>query len=250
MARFMAASVAGSRSGGGQRRRSRAFAGGASPGGGGGYLGTSPGGGGGMGALPKQHHLLPLDVPLSALLPPQQPAAAAVGGSGGSPPGAPPPARQRLAGLWTGRYGPHGIEVLRIAYNFSGASARIVGTKVTGDENIPAGKDSWTAAAGAMPTPWGEAEQLLVDNAALYGGAADEGAPPAGSDEEEGAAAPPPPPRRRIAAIHAGMGQVAIAGYEAASWVEGRLLVYDDGSCGFLYMQGIFFLVNYARLRL
>lgn len=54
----------------------------------------------------------------------------------------PQPSRQHpLAGLWYGLYGAdHGMEVVSVAYDFSGRSARLVATKVTGDVNMPAGQ--------------------------------------------------------------------------------------------------------------
>lgn len=41
-----------------------------------------------------------------------------------------------LAGLWKGLYGPHGLEILSISYDFSLSSARIVCTKVTGKAGV------------------------------------------------------------------------------------------------------------------
>lgn len=36
-------------------------------------------------------------------------------------------------------YGGHGLEVIRVDYDFTGQSATIVATKITGDWNVPAG---------------------------------------------------------------------------------------------------------------
>eukprot|EP00878_Enallax_costatus_P029857 GHUV01032421.1.p1 GENE.GHUV01032421.1~~GHUV01032421.1.p1 ORF type:complete len:405 (+),score=69.47 GHUV01032421.1:126-1217(+) len=76
------------------------------------------------------------------------------------------PSRQhphQLAGLWKGLYGPHGCEMLSLSYDFSGKSAHILATKLTGDPNVPAGEVTWTAAAAPLPTPWPQAEQDVVD---------------------------------------------------------------------------------------
>jgi hypothetical protein len=43
------------------------------------------------------------------------------------------PTRQHPhAGLWKGQYGPHGLELSSVSYDFSGSSARITCTKLTG----------------------------------------------------------------------------------------------------------------------
>jgi hypothetical protein len=41
-----------------------------------------------------------------------------------------PTAKHPLAGLWAAECGGPGVEVLRLQYDFSGASARIIATKV------------------------------------------------------------------------------------------------------------------------
>ena len=41
-----------------------------------------------------------------------------------------PTARHPLQGLWKGDYGPNGIQVVQIMYDFSGTAARLVATKV------------------------------------------------------------------------------------------------------------------------
>lgn len=38
----------------------------------------------------------------------------------------------QLAGLFKGLYGPHGCEMLAVAYDFSSSAAQIVATKLTG----------------------------------------------------------------------------------------------------------------------
>lgn len=81
----------------------------------------------------------------------------------------PRPSRQHsLAGLWHGVYGIHGLEVVTLGYDFSGRSARIVCTKVTGDDNMPAGQESWVASASPLPQPWSDFEQMLVINRSVF----------------------------------------------------------------------------------
>lgn len=41
-----------------------------------------------------------------------------------------PTAKHRLAGLWKGFYGRHGVQVVQVVYDFTGSSARIIACKV------------------------------------------------------------------------------------------------------------------------
>lgn len=55
---------------------------------------------------------------------------------------------------------------------------------------------------------------------------------------------------RRVMAVHRGQGQVASRGFKNPSWVEGRLWVYEDGSCGFVFMvrPQVYHLIDLERL--
>ncbi|GLC34138.1 F-box only protein 31 [Pleodorina starrii] len=132
--RFMETHVAGSRSG---SRKNRNRGAGAGPGGG------SPGpfGGGRQAVILK--HLVRLQVAA--------------------------PSRQRpLAGLWTGVYGPHGLEIVSLGYEGRGSSGRIVATKITGDPFVPAGEVSFRAHPEPLPQPWPVSEVELITNRPLY----------------------------------------------------------------------------------
>ena len=63
--------------------------------------------------------------------------------------GAAPLAPADLAGLYVAGYGPHGPEVVEICLgcrsNAVGGAHEIVATKITGDEHVPAGQQSWSA---------------------------------------------------------------------------------------------------------
>ncbi len=62
-----------------------------------------------------------------------------------------------------GVYGPHGLEIISVAYDFSGPQARVAAWKVTGDHNVPAGQDTWWASAAPLPLPWSEHELHLQE---------------------------------------------------------------------------------------
>lgn len=103
MLRWMESSILGSRSS--AKRAGRRAGTGSNGGSSGGLFGRSPPGPG-ISVPPLAHHFERLVVPPSSK---QHP----------------------LAGLWKGVYGPHGLEVLSVLYDFSAAAARIVATKVS-----------------------------------------------------------------------------------------------------------------------
>lgn len=51
---------------------------------------------------------------------------------------------------------------------------------------------------------------------------------------------------KRVVAVHAGRGRVAGTGFANPAWLDGRLFVYDDGSCGLIWSDG--FLIDFERL--
>eukprot|EP00798_Chlamydomonas_sp_ICE-L_P019427 gene19427-26084_t len=54
------------------------------------------------------------------------------------------PSRQHpLAGLWKGLYPSHGAEIINLNYDFTSAKARILATKITGDNCVPAGGSTY-----------------------------------------------------------------------------------------------------------
>ncbi|PNW70499.1 hypothetical protein CHLRE_17g722450v5 [Chlamydomonas reinhardtii] len=137
MLRFMAGSVAGSRSSG-RKKDKRGVSGGMGGGGGGG-----PAGGGVRRQAAILQHLVRLKVAA--------------------------PSRQRpMSGVWSGVYGPHGVEVVSLGYEGTGSRARLVATKVTGDPNVPAGQVSFWAECEPLPQPWPLSEVELITNRPFF----------------------------------------------------------------------------------
>jgi hypothetical protein len=169
-----------------------------------------------------------------------------------------------LAGLWAADYGPLGLQLLCLRYDFRGRAAQLRATKLTGDECVPAGNVSWHCAAASLPMPWGLADQELVEEqearwAAEVAWREDGEEEGEGQDEEErldgdggsGAAAVRQQPRRRpprVVAIHEGSGQVAAPAFQ--HWVSGRLLVFADGGLCFCWGEGVELVADMRRLRL
>ncbi|KAK9916208.1 hypothetical protein WJX75_000032 [Coccomyxa subellipsoidea] len=150
-----------------------------------------------------------------------------------------PTARHPLQGLWKGDYGPNGVQIVQIMYDFSGSAARLIATKVTGDDHVPAGRRTWHALAAPQAEPWNSEERDLINLRELI-------VPrlPLGDDE----AADEPP--CNVVAAYAGKGKVAGLNYFQPRWVEGRLWQYDDGGIGFLWIDAVFqhLLVDLKRI--
>jgi hypothetical protein len=111
-----------------------------------------------------------------------------------------------LDGLWVGKYGSHGFEMVNVTY----VGDTLVAYKVTGDQNVPKGEVSFTvdlsldAAASKGPTVAGGLEpiQLGKKAAAQWGS--------------------------QYLQRFAGQGQVASKGYRNAQWLEGQLILVSQ----------------------
>lgn len=134
---------------------------------------------------------------------------------------------KELAGLWSGVYGPHGLEILNIHYTDEG---KIVATKVLGDPNVPCGKVTFTASLeseNSEPPP--DQQQL----AAMSAGHAEDGQWEIPS----------------FVTTYQGEGRVAGYNYRRPSWVSGQLLVEKSGRFSFLWKE-VNFIIRFRRLSL
>ncbi|KAL4435020.1 hypothetical protein ABPG77_003845 [Micractinium sp. CCAP 211/92] len=180
-----------------------------------------------------------------------------------------PSSKHPYRGCWAADYGPQGLEVLQLTYDFKGKTAQLRADKLVGDDLVPAGQCSWRAAAAPIPLPWPAEEQELVQQheqrwlqerewlegltdeeeeseeaEAVVGARADVGSPDATGGQPAGKAPP------RVVAIHKGEGQVAGPGFASPEWVSGRLLALADGSLSFVWGEGLGTVTEMRRLRL
>ncbi|KAL4458168.1 hypothetical protein ABPG75_013033 [Micractinium tetrahymenae] len=184
-----------------------------------------------------------------------------------------PSGKHPYCDCWAADYGPQGLEILQLRYDFKGKAAQLRADKVVGDDLVPAGQCSWWAAAAPIPLPWPAEEQEVVQQQEerwlqqreWWDGAEEEedeeegdGADEAYVGEEaggvageaaaaDGSAAKAPP---RVVAIHRGEGQVAGPGFASPEWVAGRLLAFADGSLSFVWGEGLDMVTEMRRLRL
>jgi len=106
-----------------------------------------------------------------------------------------------LHGLWVGKYGNNGYEMVNVTYSGDTLTA----TKVTGDRHVPRGEISFTA--NLQPRMYNELDALppveLLNSAASQWGA-------------------------KLLPRFVGKGHVADEGYKEVAWVEGQLVLIGD----------------------
>ena len=184
------------------------------------------------------------------------------------PPAAPPSSKHQHSGLRAADYGPQGLEVLQLHYDFKGKAASLHATKVTGDDCVPAGQCSWQAAAAPLPVPWPEVVQTLVqqqeerwlaerewwqgdssgdDGSGSNSSPAAAAAAARGSGGGHGSAGKRAP---QVVAVHEGSGRVAGPGFSNPQWVAGRLLAFADGNLSFVWLEGLGQVTEMRRLRI
>jgi hypothetical protein len=140
-----------------------------------------------------------------------------------APPAAP---TDPFDGVYLGTFGPHGPELLRVARSEVGGEEWVLGTKLTGDPNVPAGKVSFRARVGRA---------ARLPPSAAY------------------------PPEFGVGQRYKGQGRVAREGYAHAKWVDGELLTFSAGNpltrgaeLGFVYNMDSArrFLLLFTKVRL
>ena len=124
-----------------------------------------------------------------------------------------------LEGLWVGKYGSHGYEMINVTYY----GDLLVATKVTGDKNVPRGKVTFQADLHPLHYNKKDHEKLqpilLTDKASRKWGT-------------------------RQLPRYAGKGQVAEENFMNNQWLEGQLIIIGDSYFSFAWVpieQQIFF---------
>lgn len=130
-----------------------------------------------------------------------------------------------LDGLWVGKYGSHGYELINVTY----VGDTLIATKLTGDKNVPRGEITFQAdlfplrfsnSKKSGPPPTGALSPIaLTEQAARKWGT-------------------------RKLPRYAGLGQVAEEGFQNNQWMDGQLIVIGDNYFSFAWVpieQQIFF---------
>lgn len=116
-----------------------------------------------------------------------------------------------LEGLWVGKYGSNGYEMINVTYY----GDLLVATKVTGDKNVPRGKVTFQADLNPLHRTKREHEKLqpimLTDKASRKWGT-------------------------RQLPRYAGKGQVAEENFENNQWLEGQLIIIGDSYFSFAWV--------------
>lgn len=127
---------------------------------------------------------------------------------------------QELAGLWSGMYGPHGLEIVKVSYT----NDEIIANKILGDPNVPCNEVTFKVKLSSV-----NMEVRLDLRRNLMG------------IEEDDAL--------DIARMYRGYGRIAGHGFHNPKWVPGQLLVHGNGNIAFLW-EDVNFVISFRRLHL
>lgn len=105
-----------------------------------------------------------------------------------------------MHGLWCGKYGDHGFEMINITY----AGDTLIATKVTGDQNVPKGEVSFTV--DLSPHIHSDKGMLSLEPIELNAKAARQWG-------------------KKFLPRFQGLGQVAAEGFTNAKWMDGQLIL-------------------------
>ena len=105
-----------------------------------------------------------------------------------------------MFGLWVGKYGDHGYEMINVTYS----GDTLIATKVTGDQNVPKGEVSFTV--DLSPRIHSERGMMSLEPIELNSSAARQWG-------------------KKFLPRFEGKGQVAAEGFTNATWIEGQLIM-------------------------
>jgi len=126
-----------------------------------------------------------------------------------------------LCGLWKGIYGGHGWEVLSVIIH----QDQLIGMKMVGDPNVPAGEPSWW-------TPFSADDEIVFPKVK----------PPEANEDHKNSTI-------SSMLIFEGHGRIAEGGYINPQWVKGRLYVWNKDSISFTWRDGAAFSIKYSRVK-
>jgi len=128
-----------------------------------------------------------------------------------------------LCGLWKGIYGGHGWEVLSVIIE----QDRLIGMKMIGDPNVPAGVPSWWI-------DYSPDEEITLPKATK-------------NEVNEHLNIHATPAKRAL--VFEGQGRIAEEGYINPEWVRGRLSVWNKDSISFTWRDGGSFGIQYYPVK-
>lgn len=103
-----------------------------------------------------------------------------------------------LEGLWVGKYGEHGFEMINVTY----VGEVLIANKITGDENVPKGEISFSVDLSAHQDAVLEPIELTKDAAEQWGS--------------------------KFLQRFVGRGQVASPGFVKPQWLEGQMIIVNQ----------------------
>lgn len=121
-----------------------------------------------------------------------------------------------LSGLWVGKYGDHGYEMINVTY----VEDTLVATKVTGDLNVPKGELTFTADLHPQPRPVSNAGD---DDSSISDYPDNQYLEPI----ELSDVASKQWGHKHLPRFH-GQGQAAEEGYVKSQWMEGQLILVGE----------------------
>jgi len=123
-----------------------------------------------------------------------------------------------LDGLWVGKYGGHGYELINVTY----AGDTLIAEKITGDQNVPRGQISFQVDLNPLRAAQSEANLKQREESALQ--------PIKLTDKATKKWGTSQLPR------YAGLGQVAEEGFKNHQWIDGQLIIIGEEYFSFAFV--------------